>query len=342
MWLLLVLGGCFRLHLISQTPVDEHYKAQPAALMRSPPPPRPPPLRAPPPYWTIEPTPREPPLYVWVRCAGNGKYLSVSQRTKVRAAASDATHPRAHWEVLDVVGQDGRAGVALRSRLTRQLVGLPRFGDDPQLRGGNDTRTQLGAELAWRLPSLDGPGDEPLERRLMTLPQKNGTALGCLHYDPEQPSPALDLTVERPCPQLPADAAASLLTRAAAANAPSAERAATGFRVGRVEAAAAADAHAAEQAQLRALGGKVVVALGVAVRTRARTPPEELPLVRFLAPSVARTAAPHSLHDGDGGAGGGGKVVISYVLMIGRGGMVLKVAVFLAVCSGKGHHHGLS
>jgi hypothetical protein len=64
----------------------------------------------------------------------------------------------------------------------------------------------------------------------------------------------------------------------------------------------------------------VRVALGVPCRTKSRTPASELPLVKYLAPSVARTVRPYtSGGEGDeGGEGGGGATsAISYVLLIG-------------------------
>ena len=88
---------------------------------------------------------------MWIRCAANGKFLSVSARNKVRAAALDNTHARAQWVLLDVVGADGRRGVALRSRLTGQLVRLPPYALDPQLLGTNDTLLQASTDLAWEI-----------------------------------------------------------------------------------------------------------------------------------------------------------------------------------------------
>ena len=128
---------------------------------------------------------------MWIRCAANGKYLSVSARNKVRAAALDNTHARAQWVVLDVIGADGRHGVALRSRLTGQLIRLPAHALDPQLLGTNDTSAQTSTDLAWEL-NLQRPS------RLIALsPGKRGEA--CLYHDATQPSPALDLQLQRPC-----------------------------------------------------------------------------------------------------------------------------------------------
>ena len=59
------------------------------------------------------------------------------------------------------------------------------------------------------------------------------------------------------------------------------------------------------------------VALGVPCRTKSRTPASELPLVQYLAPSVARTVRPYT-SGGEGGEGGEGATsAISYVLLIG-------------------------
>ena len=106
----------------------------------------------------------------------------------MRAAALDNTHARAQWVLLDVVGADGRRGVALRSHLTGQLVRLPPYALDPQLLGSNDTRLQASTDLAWQQIELGRPS------RLVALPvgaaRRGG---GCLYYDPSQPSPALDL-----------------------------------------------------------------------------------------------------------------------------------------------------
>ena len=98
---------------------------------------------------------------MWIRCAANGKFLSVSARNKVRAAALDNTHARAQWVLLDVVGADGRRGVALRSRLTGQLVRLPPYALDPQLLGTNDTRLQASTDSRGRSTWRGRRGSSP-------------------------------------------------------------------------------------------------------------------------------------------------------------------------------------
>ena len=68
------------------------------------------------------------------------------------------------------------------------------------------------------------------------------------------------------------------------------------------------------------------MALGVPCRTKSRTAASELPLVKYLAPSVARTVGPYRYtsggaggEGGEGGQGGEGAATsaISYVLLIG-------------------------
>ena len=62
------------------------------------------------------------------------------------------------------------------------------------------------------------------------------------------------------------------------------------------------------------------MALGVPCRTKSRTAASELPLVKYLAPSVARTVGPYRYTaGGEGGEGGEGAAIsaISYVLLIG-------------------------
>ena len=153
LWMLFVVGCVIRWLMISAgvsqdlaiaSINNKPSRASAGALRspRSPPPPPPPPPRQP--FWRIvsNASSQAPPRLVWIRCAGNGKYLSVSARNKVRAAALDNTHARAQWVLLDVLGADGRRGVALRSHLTGQLVRLPPYALDPQLLGSNDTRLQ--------------------------------------------------------------------------------------------------------------------------------------------------------------------------------------------------------
>ena len=86
LWMLLVVGGGIRWLMISQTPVDDPIKSARSAyaLLRRPlpPPPPTPPPPPPPPFWRVLSS-DQPPKVVWIRSAGNGKYLSVSARTKV-------------------------------------------------------------------------------------------------------------------------------------------------------------------------------------------------------------------------------------------------------------------
>ena len=191
-WLMISAGVSQDLAIASINNKPSRASAGAVRSPRSPPPPPPPPPRQP--FWRIvsNASSQAPPRLVWIRCAGNGKYLSVSARNKVRAAALDNTHARAQWVLLDVLGADGRRGVALRSHLTGQLVRLPPYALDPQLLGSNDTRLQASTDLAWQQIELGRPS------RLVALPvgaaRRGG---GCLHYDPSQPSPALDLQLQR-------------------------------------------------------------------------------------------------------------------------------------------------
>ena len=59
------------------------------------------------------------------------------------------------------------------------------------------------------------------------------------------------------------------------------------------------------------------MALGVPCRTKSRTPASELPLVKYLAPSVARTVGPYRYTAGGEGGEGAATSAISYVLLIG-------------------------
>ena len=275
LWMLLVVGGGIRWLMISQTPVDDPIKSARSAyaLLRRPlpPPPPTPPPPPPPPFWRVLSS-DQPPKVVWIRSAGNGKYLSVSARTKVRAAALQASHPRAQWLVLDVVGADGRRAVALRSRLTGQLISIPRGGDDPQLLGSNDTARQKAVDVAWALPRPGAPS------RLVALPrteeEEDDEEEGCLHRDPAQPSPALDLAVQWPC-----EIEAANATRLGA-ELPAEWR----FEVG--ELAPEEEQQQVEAAALRELrAAPVRVALGVACRTKSPMRPEQLPLLKYLAVS---------------------------------------------------------
>ena len=212
LWMLFVVGCGIRWLMISAgvthdlaiDSINKPPRGAAGALQspRPPPPPPPPPPR--PPFWRIvsNVSSQLAPRLVWIRCAANGKFLSVSARNKVRAAALDNTHARAQWVLLDVVGADGRRGVALRSRLTGQLVRLPPYALDPQLLGTNDTRLQESTDLAWEI-DLERPS------RLVALSvgaaRRGG---GCLYHDATQPSPALDLQLQRPC-EAPARRAAS-------------------------------------------------------------------------------------------------------------------------------------
>ena len=144
-WLMISAGVSQDLAIASINNKPSRASAGAVRSPRSPPPPPPPPRQ---PFWRIvsNASSQAPPRLVWIRCAGNGKYLSVSARNKVRAAALDNTHARAQWVLLDVLGADGRRGVALRSHLTGQLVRLPPYALDPQLLGSNDTRLQAQPE----------------------------------------------------------------------------------------------------------------------------------------------------------------------------------------------------
>ena len=243
LWMLFVMGCAIRwlmisagvTHDLATDSMNKPPRAAAGALQspRPPPPPPPPPPR--PPFWRIvsNVSSQQAPPVVWILCAANGKYLSVSARNKVRAAALDNTHARAQWVLLDVVGADGRRGVALRSRLTGQLVRLPPYALDPQLLGTNDTRLQASTDLAWEI-DLQRPS------RLVALSvgaaRRGG---GCLYHDAAQPSPALDLRLQRPC-EAPARRAASTARGAAEGGAEGEVPASHRFEVGRVAPEAAA------------------------------------------------------------------------------------------------------
>ena len=125
--------------------------------------------------------------------------------------------------------------------------------------------------MAWALPRPGAPS------RLVALPrteEEDDEEEGCLHRDPAQPSPALDLAVQWPC-----EIEAANATRLGA-ELPAEWR----FEVG--ELAPEEEQQQVEAAALRELrAAPVRVALGVACRTKSPMRPEQLPLLKYLAVS---------------------------------------------------------